>query len=175
MSYHNVILCRNYLLCSHPHGVLSAGAFCCFATEGTNFSEVSCFVISMVQFGCCLFWSRSFLCYFFYDLFDSSAFNGSNVSGIHTFYKWDSVHHLVGPFFDCLNRFPLDDINLILKVFPGISPHLLVLEQMFWIPFFRDLWSTTGSVAATKVWQTIKADKLPFIFSIGLLTYPCVC
>jgi len=65
---------RNYLLCSHPHGVLSAGAFCCFATEGTNFSEV----------------------------------------------------------------------------FPGISPHLLVLEQMFWIPFFRDLWSTTGSVAATK-------------------------
>jgi len=65
---------RNYLLCSHPHGVLSAGAFCCFATEGTNFSEV----------------------------------------------------------------------------FPGITPHLLVLEQMFWIPFFRDLWSTTGSVAATK-------------------------
>ena len=39
----------------------------------------------------------------------------------------------------------------IFKVFPGITPHLLVLEQMFWIPFFRDLWSTTGSVAATKV------------------------
>ena len=36
-------------------------------------------------------------------------------------------------------------------MFPGITPHLLVLEQMFWIPFFRDLWSTTGSVAATKV------------------------
>ena len=39
----------------------------------------------------------------------------------------------------------------IFKVFPGITSHLLVLEQMFWIPFFRDLWSTTGSVAATKV------------------------
>ena len=80
-----------------------------------------------------------------------------------------------GSLFDCLNRFPLDDINLVLKVFPGISPHLLVLEQMFWIPFFRDLWSTTGSVAATKVWQRIKSVKLPFIISICLLTYPCVC
>ena len=43
-------MCRNYLLCSHPHGVLSAGAFCCFATEGTNFSEASCFVISISRF-----------------------------------------------------------------------------------------------------------------------------
>ena len=65
---------RNFLLCSHPHGVLSAGAFCCFATEGTGYSAA----------------------------------------------------------------------------FPGTSPHLLVLQQMFWIPFFRDLWSTTGSCAATR-------------------------
>ena len=69
-------------------------------------------------------------------------------------------------FLDCLDRFPLGETYtyIILKVFPGISPHLLVLEQMFWIPFFRDLWSTTGSVAATKVWQTIKADKLILVF-----------
>merc|ERR1719402_1253241 len=59
---------RNYLFCSHPHGVLSAGAFCCFATEGAGYSAA----------------------------------------------------------------------------FPGTTPHLLVLQQMFWIPFFRDLWSTTG-------------------------------
>lgn len=31
---------KNYLVGSHPHGVLSAGAFSCFATEGTNFSKV---------------------------------------------------------------------------------------------------------------------------------------
>ena len=31
---------KNYLLCSHPHGVLSAGAYSCFATEGTSFSRV---------------------------------------------------------------------------------------------------------------------------------------
>jgi hypothetical protein len=30
---------RNYLVGSHPHGVLSAGAYCSFATEGTNFSK----------------------------------------------------------------------------------------------------------------------------------------
>ena len=48
------------------------------------------------------------------------------------------------------------------KVFPGISPHLLVLEQMFWIPFFRDLWSTTGSVAATKVSQMIQSLWIAF-------------
>ena len=65
---------RNFLLCSHPHGVLSAGAFCCFATEGAGYSAA----------------------------------------------------------------------------FPGTTPHLLVLQQMFWIPFFRDLWSTTGSCAATR-------------------------
>ena len=47
-------MCRNYLLCSHPHGVLSAGAFCCFATEGTNFSEASCFIISMSVESCLL-------------------------------------------------------------------------------------------------------------------------
>ena len=44
---------RNYLLCSHPHGVLSAGAFCCFATEGTNFSGVTSLIIPMLQFGLC--------------------------------------------------------------------------------------------------------------------------
>jgi len=30
----------NYLLGSHPHGVLSSGAFCCFGTEGGEFAEV---------------------------------------------------------------------------------------------------------------------------------------
>jgi 1-acyl-sn-glycerol-3-phosphate acyltransferase len=31
---------KNYLFCSHPHGVLCSGAFACFETEGTNFSQV---------------------------------------------------------------------------------------------------------------------------------------
>ena len=31
---------ENYLVGSHPHGVLSAGAFACFATEGKEFSKV---------------------------------------------------------------------------------------------------------------------------------------
>ena len=31
----------NYLLGSHPHGVLSAGAFACFGTEGLEVSKVS--------------------------------------------------------------------------------------------------------------------------------------
>ena len=30
----------NYLVGSHPHGVLSAGAFACFATEGKEISKV---------------------------------------------------------------------------------------------------------------------------------------
>lgn len=30
---------RSYLLGSHPHGVLCAGAFCTFATEAMNFSK----------------------------------------------------------------------------------------------------------------------------------------
>ena len=28
---------RNYLVGSHPHGVLSAGAFVCFGTDGLEF------------------------------------------------------------------------------------------------------------------------------------------
>ena len=31
---------RNYLVCSHPHGVLSAGAFACFGTNGRDVSKV---------------------------------------------------------------------------------------------------------------------------------------
>ncbi|XP_076343975.1 2-acylglycerol O-acyltransferase 2-like isoform X1 [Tachypleus tridentatus] len=31
---------KNYILGYHPHGIMCAGAFCNFATEGTNFSEV---------------------------------------------------------------------------------------------------------------------------------------
>ena len=31
---------KNYIMGYHPHGILSAGAFCHFATEGTNFSKV---------------------------------------------------------------------------------------------------------------------------------------
>ena len=31
----------NYLLGSHPHGVLSAGAFACFGTDGLEVSKVS--------------------------------------------------------------------------------------------------------------------------------------
>ena len=109
---YQIIFFRNHLLCSHPHGVLSAGAFCCFATEGTNFSGVTSSIILILQFGLCP-------C-------------------------------------QCLNIFLLFVNKDLSKVFPGISPHLLVLEQMFWIPFFRDLWSTTGSVAATKVSQMIQ-------------------
>ncbi|CAG0904095.1 unnamed protein product, partial [Darwinula stevensoni] len=30
---------KNYILCCHPHGILCAGAFCCFSTEGTDFSK----------------------------------------------------------------------------------------------------------------------------------------
>lgn len=30
---------RSYIFCYHPHGIISFGAFCNFATEGTNFSE----------------------------------------------------------------------------------------------------------------------------------------
>ncbi|XP_069950298.1 2-acylglycerol O-acyltransferase 1 isoform X3 [Cherax quadricarinatus] len=30
---------KNYIMGYHPHGILSAGAFCHFATEGTNFSK----------------------------------------------------------------------------------------------------------------------------------------
>ncbi|MPC29016.1 2-acylglycerol O-acyltransferase 1 [Portunus trituberculatus] len=30
---------KNYIMGYHPHGILSAGAFCNFATEGTNFSK----------------------------------------------------------------------------------------------------------------------------------------
>lgn len=32
---------KNYIMGYHPHGILSAGAFCHFATEGTNFSKVN--------------------------------------------------------------------------------------------------------------------------------------
>jgi len=31
---------RNYLLTSHPHGILSSGAFCSFGTEGNQVSSV---------------------------------------------------------------------------------------------------------------------------------------
>ena len=31
---------KNYIFGYHPHGILCAGAFCCFATEATNFSQV---------------------------------------------------------------------------------------------------------------------------------------
>jgi len=65
---------KNYLVGSHPHGVLSAGAFACFATDGMKFS----------------------------------------------------------------------------KVFPGLIPHLLTLKEMFFIPFFRELWASTMACAATK-------------------------
>jgi hypothetical protein len=30
----------NYIIGSHPHGILCSGAFCNFATEGTNISNV---------------------------------------------------------------------------------------------------------------------------------------
>lgn len=30
----------NYIFGYHPHGILCAGAFCCFATEATDFSQV---------------------------------------------------------------------------------------------------------------------------------------
>ena len=32
---------HNYIMGYHPHGILSAGAFCTFATEGTDWSAVS--------------------------------------------------------------------------------------------------------------------------------------
>jgi len=31
---------RNYLLASHPHGILSSGTFCCFATEANDVTNV---------------------------------------------------------------------------------------------------------------------------------------
>ena len=31
---------KNYIFGYHPHGILCAGAFCCFATEATDFSQV---------------------------------------------------------------------------------------------------------------------------------------
>ncbi len=31
---------NNYIFGYHPHGILCAGAFCCFATEATDFSKV---------------------------------------------------------------------------------------------------------------------------------------
>lgn len=31
---------KNYIFGYHPHGIMCYGAFACFATEGTNFSEV---------------------------------------------------------------------------------------------------------------------------------------
>lgn len=31
---------QNYIFGYHPHGILCAGAFCCFATEATDFSQV---------------------------------------------------------------------------------------------------------------------------------------
>lgn len=31
---------HNYIMCYHPHGLLCAGAFSTFATEGTRWSEV---------------------------------------------------------------------------------------------------------------------------------------
>ena len=30
---------KSYILCSHPHGVLCAGAFCTFATDAVDFKE----------------------------------------------------------------------------------------------------------------------------------------
>ena len=33
---------RNYIMGYHPHGMLSAGAFCCYATDhATNWAEAS--------------------------------------------------------------------------------------------------------------------------------------
>ena len=113
-------------------------SFCCFATEERKFSEVSCIIISMV---------------YSWGLFVSCQ------NLLHVYFYTIYLTYLLFR----LQRFSLGDENLVLKAFPGISPHLLVLEQMFWIPFFRDLWSTTGSVAATKVWQ---------FFFIKFLTLP---
>ncbi len=31
--------CKNYVIGSHPHGMLASGAFCNFGTEGTNVSK----------------------------------------------------------------------------------------------------------------------------------------
>ena len=31
---------KNYIICSHPHGVLCLGAFCCYATEGAGFGRL---------------------------------------------------------------------------------------------------------------------------------------
>lgn len=31
---------HNYIMCYHPHGILSAGAFCTYATEGTGWSKM---------------------------------------------------------------------------------------------------------------------------------------
>ena len=36
------------------------------------------------------------------------------------------------------------------QVFPGMVPHLLTLQEMFFIPLFRELWSATQACAATK-------------------------
>lgn len=36
---------KNYILGYHPHGVLSAGAFCHFSTEGSDFSKVVIVVV----------------------------------------------------------------------------------------------------------------------------------
>ena len=32
---------KNYIMGYHPHGILCSGAFCHFATEGTDFMEVT--------------------------------------------------------------------------------------------------------------------------------------
>ena len=83
---------KNYLVGSHPHGVLSAGAFSCFATEGTNFSK-------------------------------ATNYNCKNCGKYSPPYS---------------------------QVFPGMIPHLLTLQEMFFIPLFRELWSATQACAATK-------------------------
>ena len=37
-----------------------------------------------------------------------------------------------------------------LQVYPGMVPHLLTLQEMFFIPLFRELWLATQACAATK-------------------------
>jgi len=65
---------HNYIMGYHPHGILCAGAFASYATEGTNWKQL----------------------------------------------------------------------------FPGLTPTLLTLEMLFWIPFYRELFLCSGACSATK-------------------------
>lgn len=106
----------NYIIGSHPHGILCSGAFCNFATEGTNISKVFPNILfSMTTL------SAQFVMPFYREFFMSSGSITASRKGIshvlqHSTHGGAAVVIIVGGAPESLDTHPnLDQITLILK------------------------------------------------------------